>query len=75
MNGDLTGYNIEAARAELRGLSGEIPVFQEGRHLVAGLTINAASLLRNPDTHLKDSSNSPGDEERSDGVGAVRSSD
>jgi hypothetical protein len=52
MNGTLMGHNIEAARAALRGLLGEIPVFQEGRHLAARLTINATSLLRNPDTVL-----------------------
>src|SRR4051812_37629199 len=52
MNGALMGHNIEAARAALRGLLGEIPVFQEGRHLAARLTINATSLLRNPDTVL-----------------------
>ena len=52
MNGALIGHNIEAARAALRGLLGEIPVFQEGRHLAARLTINATSLLRNPDTVL-----------------------
>jgi hypothetical protein len=52
MNGALRGNNIEAARVALRGLLGEIPVFQEGRHLVARLTMNAAALLRNPDTVL-----------------------
>ena len=52
MNGALIGNNIEAARAALRSLLGEIPVFQQGRHLVARLTMNAAALLRNPDTVL-----------------------
>jgi len=45
MNGALMGHNIEAARAALRGLLGEILVFQGGRHLAARLTINATSSI------------------------------
>ncbi len=48
INGALRGNNVEAARAALRGLLGNIPVFQQGRHLAARLTMNPASLLSNP---------------------------
>jgi hypothetical protein len=48
INGALRGNNVEAARAALRGLLGNIPVFQEGRHLAARLTMNPAALLSNP---------------------------
>jgi hypothetical protein len=48
----LRGNNVEAARAALRGLLGNIPVFQEGRHLAARLTMNPAALLSNPGTVL-----------------------
>ncbi len=48
INGALKGNNVEAARAALRGLLGNIPVFQQGRHLAARLTMNPASLLSNP---------------------------
>jgi hypothetical protein len=46
--GTLQGSNIEAARAALRSLLGDIPVFQIGRHLAARVTINQGALMRNP---------------------------
>jgi hypothetical protein len=48
LNGALQGSNVEAARAALRSLVGNIPVFQTGRQLAARLTMNPAALMRNP---------------------------
>jgi len=48
INAALQGKNLEAARAALRGLLGNIQVFQSGRQLAARLTINREALLRNP---------------------------
>jgi hypothetical protein len=48
INAALQGSNIEAARAALRSLLGDIPVFQIGRHLAARVTINQGALMRNP---------------------------
>jgi hypothetical protein len=48
LNGALEGSNVEAARAALRSLVGNIPVFQSGRQLAARLTMNPSALLRNP---------------------------
>lgn len=52
INGALKASNVEAAREALRGLLGNIPVFQEGRRLAARLTMNASALMRNPDIVL-----------------------
>ncbi len=52
INGALKSSNVEAARAALRSLLGNIPVFREGRHLAARLSMNPAALLRNPSTVL-----------------------
>ena len=46
INGALQGSNIEAARAALRSLLGDIPVFQIGRHLAARLTINRGAGIK-----------------------------
>ena len=43
LNGALQGNNVEAARAALRSLVGNIPVFQTGRQLAARLTMNPAA--------------------------------
>jgi hypothetical protein len=48
LNRALQRSNAEAARAALRSLVGNIPVFQTGRQLAARLTMNAAVLLRDP---------------------------
>jgi hypothetical protein len=48
LNAALQGSNVEAARAALRSLVGNIPVFQTGRQLAARLTMNPAALIRNP---------------------------
>jgi hypothetical protein len=52
LNGALQGSNVEAARAALRSLVGNIPVFQTGRQLAARLTMNPAALMRNPDIKM-----------------------
>jgi len=48
LNGALQGGDVEAARAALCSLVGNIPVFQTGRHLAARLTMSPAALIRNP---------------------------
>jgi hypothetical protein len=53
LNGALEGTNVEAARAALRSLVGNIPVFQSGRQLAARLTMNPSALLRNPGNVLE----------------------
>ena len=52
INDALRGSNVQAARAALRSLLGEIPVFQTGRRLSARLTLRPEGLLRNPQTVL-----------------------
>jgi hypothetical protein len=42
----LTGENVEAARAALRGLVGNVSVFAEGRKLYGRIGLNPAQLLR-----------------------------
>ncbi len=41
----LGGSNVEAARAALRGLTGEIPVFEHGGKLYGRLTVSAVPLF------------------------------
>jgi hypothetical protein len=48
INRALRGGSIEAARGALRGLIGEIPVFQTGKTLAARLTMRPGGLFRNP---------------------------
>lgn len=48
INDALHGNNVEAARAALRSLIGEIPVFQMGRHLAGRLRLRPGGLFRNP---------------------------
>jgi hypothetical protein len=48
INAALQGSNIEATRAALRSLLGNIPVFQTGRQLASRLTISPETLTRNP---------------------------
>jgi hypothetical protein len=42
----LTGENVEAGRAALRGLVGNVSVFAEGRKLYGRIGLNPAQLLR-----------------------------
>ena len=48
INRALRGGSVEAARGALRGLIGEIPVFQTGKTLAARLTMRPGGLFRNP---------------------------
>ena len=48
INEALRGSNVEAARAALRSMIGEIPVFQMGRQLAGRLTLRPGGLFRNP---------------------------
>jgi hypothetical protein len=41
----LAGSNVEAARAAVRGLTGEIPVFEKDGRLSARLAVDAAPLF------------------------------
>ena len=41
----LAGSNVEAARAAVRGLTGDIPVFEKGGKLYARLAVDAAPLF------------------------------
>jgi len=41
----LAGSNVEAARAAVRGLTGEVPVFEKGGRLYARLAVDAAPLF------------------------------
>ncbi len=59
INAALQGSNVEAARAALRSLLGNIPVFQTGRQLAARLTINPGTLMRNPGNVLLIGSGGP----------------
>jgi hypothetical protein len=44
MAATLRGSNVEAARAALRGLTGDIPVFEQGGKLYGRLTVDAVPL-------------------------------
>lgn len=52
INRALRGGSVEAARGALRGLIGEIAVFQTGNTLAARLTMRPGGLLRNPGSVL-----------------------
>jgi site-specific DNA recombinase len=56
----LAGSNVEAARAQLRGLVGTVPVFAEGRKLYGRLGLDRAQLLRSTNPGLLESCGSGG---------------
>ena len=50
----LAGSNVEAVRAAVRGLTGDIPVFEKDGKLYARLAVNAAPLFRRCNPELID---------------------